>query len=166
MAGMIDQLLDIMNEQAQRYEELLGLSQEKKDAIVKNDVEHLQKITHFENLLVSQNQKLERKRMDLMKDIADVMGKKADELTLSALIELMDGQEVRGKLTEAGNKIRDTLTALSDANDLNASLIQNALDYLEYSVNVIQTSVNQGPATFSVKGGQLKEDNGLFDSRK
>jgi flagellar biosynthesis/type III secretory pathway chaperone len=166
MAGMVNQLLEVLKEQSQRYEELLGLSLEKREAIVKDDLDQLQKITHFENLLVSQNQKLERKRQELMKDIADVMGKKADDLTLAALIELMKEQDVQAGLAEVGKKIRETLEALSDANDLNASLIQNALEYIEYSMNVMKTSINKDPAMYSVKGGQLQEDSGFFDSRK
>jgi flagellar biosynthesis/type III secretory pathway chaperone len=165
MAGMINQLLDVLTEQSQRYEELLALSLEKRDAIVKDDLELLQKITRFEHLLVSQNQKLERKRQELMKDISDVMGKSVEDLTLSALAELMKEQDVQAGLVEAGEKIRATLEQLSEANDLNATLIQNALEYIEYSMNVMKTSMNQNPSLYTVKGGQLQEDTGLFDSR-
>jgi flagellar biosynthesis/type III secretory pathway chaperone len=165
MAGMVTQLLEVLSEQTQRYEELLGLSQEKKEAIVKNDIEHLQKVTNLENIVVSQNQKLERKRVELTNDIADVMGKKAADLNLDKLLELLEGQAEHAQLVTIGQKMRDILNELSEINVLNASLIQNALEYIEYSLNVMQTSVNQSPTTFSVKGGQLQEGDGLFDAR-
>jgi flagellar biosynthesis/type III secretory pathway chaperone len=165
MAGMVSQLLDILSEQTQRYEELLGLSTEKRDAIVKDDIEYLQKITNLENIVVSQTQKLERKRLEIMKDIADVMGKRNVELTLEALVGLLDGQEEQKKLKEAGKRLRNILDELAAVNDLNASLIQNALEYIEYSVNVMQSSINQNPTMYTVKGGKLKEDTSLFDAK-
>jgi flagellar biosynthesis/type III secretory pathway chaperone len=167
MAGMINKLIEVMNEQAQRYEELLGLSQEKREAIVKNDLEYLQKITRFENILVSQNEKLERNRMEIIKDIASVMGKNEKDMTLATLIELMEGQAEHAELIETGNKIRGIIEELSNVNVFNASLIENALDYIEYSMNVMQTSVNQNHLpTYSVKGGHIREGDSLYDSRK
>jgi flagellar biosynthesis/type III secretory pathway chaperone len=165
MAGMINQLLDTMNEQAERYGELLGLSVEKREAVVKNDIEHLQKITNLENIIVSQNQKLERKRLEIVKDIAEVLNKKGEELTLAALVDLLKDQNEKNALVEVGSRIRDIMNELSEINALNASLIQNALEYIDYSLNVMKTSINQNPATYSVKGGQLQEDESLFDAR-
>jgi len=42
MAGMVDQLIEVLEEQATRYDELLGLSKEKRDTIIVNDVEPAQ----------------------------------------------------------------------------------------------------------------------------
>jgi flagellar biosynthesis/type III secretory pathway chaperone len=93
------------------------------------------------------------------------MGKRNEELTLEALVNLLDGQEEQQALIEAGSRIREIISELSDINVLNASLIHNALEYIEYSMNVMQTSINQNPATYSVRGGQIQEDSGLFDAR-
>lgn len=165
MAGMIHQLLELLNEQAARYEELLGLSREKRDAVVANDLESLQKITHLENLLASQTQKLERKRLAVTKDIALVLNKREHDLSLNVLIEAMDGQPEQEALAETGRRIRTTLAELSDINENNAALIQNALDYVEYSLNIIRSSVSQSPAYYTAKGDELGNSAGIFDAR-
>ena len=165
MAGMINQLIDLLNEQAERYQELLGLSIEKKSAIISNDVDALQKITHLENLVVSQTQKLEKKRLAVMKDIAAVVNKQEEELTLSALIEMMQGQKEQEELSAAGSRIRETLGGLSEANAHNASLIKNALDYIEYSINIIRSSVSQAPPMYTNKGEQISDAPGVFDAK-
>lgn len=164
MAGLINELLDILHEQAQRCEELLGLSQEKRGVIIANDVESLQKITHLENLIVSQNQKLERKRTAVLKDIATVLNKKENELTLSVLAELMQGQEEQSAIVEVGERLRRTLHELSDVNAHNASLIQNALDYIDYSLNVIRSSASNS-AFFTAKGEQITDGTPFFDAK-
>ena len=166
MAGMISQLIGLLNEQADRYEELLGLSREKKDIIIANDVDGLQKITHLENLVVSQNQKLEKKRIAVLQDIAAVVNRKEEELTLSALVAIMEGQEEKEGLVSVGERIRRVMESLSEANLYNASLIRNALDYIEYSMNVIRSSVSQIPAYYAGAGeGMTGEGPGIFDAR-
>ena len=165
MAGMISQLIGLLNEQAERYEELLGLSREKKDIIIANDLDGLQKITHLENLVVSQNQKLEKKRIAVLQDIAAVVNRNEEELTLSTLIEIMDGQEEKEGLVSVGDRIRQVMESLSEANLFNASLIHNALDYIEYSMNVIRSSASQTPAYYTAAGDRMTEGPGIFDAK-
>jgi flagellar biosynthesis/type III secretory pathway chaperone len=163
MPGMIDQLLSILNEQADRCTELLGLSKEKKDLIVSNDVKGIQKITDLENILISQNNKLEKKRAALVKDIAIVLERNESELTVSELIESMEGQEEQEALKETADRIRGILAELSDINVLNASLIDNALDYIEYSMNLIRTGMNKNPAVYNLKNGEPAAESNLLD---
>lgn len=146
MAGMINQLIDILGEQAARCEELLGLAKEKKDVIIKNDIEQLQKITNLENMVISQNNRLERERNTLTADIAEVLGKRGQAMNITALITAMEGQKEQEPLCAAGERLRAVLAELKEANDFNNTLIQNALEYIEYSLNVIRTSAQlEGP---------------------
>ena len=142
MAGLIDQLLELLNEQAARYEDMLGLSLEKKDVIIANDIEALQKITGLENILVSQHQKLDKKRTQVMEDIAIVLNQDKNTLTVSEIIELLDGQNEQEPLREVRDRIKKTLEELSEANKQNSSLIGNAMDYIDYSLNVIRSQLH------------------------
>ncbi len=165
MAGMINDLISMLNNQAQTYEELYGLSLEKKDAIVKDNLEELQKITDLENILVSQHQRVEKKRALLMGDIAIVLGRKEKELSLATLIELMEGQNEHEELIRVRARMRDALDKLAKSNEINSMLIQTSLEYIDYSLNVMQSSINQEFTSYSVQGGKLKEDGNLFDMR-
>jgi flagellar biosynthesis/type III secretory pathway chaperone len=165
MAGMVTQLIEILNEQAERYGELLGLSLEKRDVIIANDVESLQKITHLENLVISQNQKLETKRIAFVKDMALVLDRKADELTLTALVDLLDEGEEKDKLAAARDRIKETIEELGEVNKQNGALINNALEYAEYSLNVLRSSIDKTPAYFTGKGEAHFETPGFIDAR-
>jgi flagellar biosynthesis/type III secretory pathway chaperone len=166
MAGMMQQLLEVMNEQAQRYEELHGLSLEKRDVLVKNDVEELQKITNLENLVVSQNNRLEKKRLSLVQDIAEVLGHGSNDMDLATLIGLMEGKPEQEELRAIGNRIRETLNKLKDVNTLNGELLESSLEYIEYSMNLMRSSMQQGVPTYSLKDGQITEDFSVFDAKK
>lgn len=148
MAGMMEQLVEILAEQSERYEELLGLSLEKRDVIIANDVESLQKINHLENLIISQNQKLEKKRQDLVADMAIVLNETEESLTMTRMIELMKGKEEEQMLTEARDRIKKILDELREVNQQNGDLVQNALEYIEYSTNLMRSSMSHQPATY------------------
>jgi DNA-binding PucR family transcriptional regulator len=165
MAGMINDLLGILAQQAQTYEELYGLSQEKKDAIVKDNIEEITKITNLENVLISQHNRIDKKRVQLMTDIAVVLGVKSQTMDIPALIDLMEGQVEQDGLKQVRVRMRTALDKLTAANNLNASLVQNAMDYIEYSLNVIRSTLSQDVPVYSVKGGVLKEDGNRLDMR-
>ena len=165
MAGLIDQLLETLNEQYQRYEELLGLSREKVEVIINNDVEELQKINYLENLVISQNQKLEKKREEITNDIATVLNQKVEDLTLTRLIELMEGQNEQPALILTRDRIRNILEELSEINNQNGQLIQNSLEYIEYSTNVMRSSVSQQPSYYSSTGEVYLDEPGFIDTK-
>ena len=166
MAGMINQLIDVMSEQTERYTELLGLAKEKQDVIIQNDIETLQKLTNLENMVISQNNRLEKKRMALVNDISEVLGHGGSEIDLATLLSLLDGQEEQAKLKDVGERIRSVLNELKEVNDVNNSLIQNSLDYIEYSLNVIRSSITPNQPGFPAASTKSQENFGTFDAKK
>ena len=142
MAGMIDQLADVMKEQTERHNELYGLSLEEKEAIIKNDIDTLQKLVNLKNMVISQNNRLEKQRISLVKDIADVMGNKKDDLSLADVIEILKEQPAeQEKLREAGNLLKEAVSKLKEANDINKSLLESSLEFVEYSLNALRSTI-------------------------
>ncbi|MCL2386794.1 MAG: flagellar protein FlgN [Defluviitaleaceae bacterium] len=149
MAGMIDQLTDVMNQQAERHTELHGLSLEERDAIIQNDIEQLQKLVGLKNILVSQNSRLEKQRIALVNDIAEVMGHKIEDITLSNVIDILKDQpEDQERLREAGTKLREAVTKLQDVNELNKSLLESSIEFVEYSLNALRSTLSPEPPEY------------------
>jgi len=153
MAGMINQLVEVMKEQAERYNELWGLSLEEKEVLVSNDIESLTKITNLKKIVITQNNRLETKRISLAKDIAEVMGYGEGEIELTKLIELMGEQPEAVELTEVAKQLREVMEKLRVANDENKLLLENSLEFVEYSINVIRSSVEPELPEFPAKYG-------------
>ena len=166
MASLIDQLIGILKDQASHYENLLGLSQEKKDAIIQNDLGTLNKITSLENILIGQNQRLEKQRIAVTGDIAAVMNLERETVNLSVLLDRLRETESHPRLLAAAERIRAVVPALKDANEQNKTLIGNSLEFIEYSMNVIQSAMGQGPDVFA--GGKDTEiaRHSMFDQKK
>ena len=149
MAGMITQLIEVMNEQAERHTELYGLSLEEKDAIIQNDIETLQKLVNLKNMVISQNSRLEKKRMSLVNDIAEVMALKEKDLTLAQIIDLMAGKPEEEDLKKVGTRLRESMEKLKEINDLNKSLLEGALEFVEYSLNALRSAISPEQPDYS-----------------
>lgn len=164
MAGMITQLVEIMTEQSERYNELLGLSIEEKEILVSNDIEELQKLTNLKNMVITQNNRLEKKRISLVNDIAEVMGSTEKDIDLSKLIEIMGEQPESEQLIELGKNLKETLDKLKEANTLNKQLLEASIEYVEYSLNVMRSSTNPESPEFPDRGNRGEDVYGSFDT--
>jgi len=152
MAGMIDQLVETMNAQTERHTELFGLSLEEKDAIVKNDIETLQNLVNLKNMVISQNSRLEKQRVSLVNDIAEVTGNKKDDISLADVIEILKDQpDDQEKLREAGRKLKESLDKLKEANDANKSLLEASLEFVEYSLNALRSTIAPEPPEYPTR---------------
>jgi len=111
LAGLINELIDILYSQANNYDELLVLSKEKRTVIIENNTEMLQKITQAENTIIGRNQRMENKRLEIISNIANVLNYDANELTVSSLAELIRGQAEYPELVKVKRKRQERQTA-------------------------------------------------------
>jgi flagellar biosynthesis/type III secretory pathway chaperone len=142
MAGLINELMDKMGEMASHIEALTELAHAKKDVIIKNDVEALKGITAQENSFVGKYQKTEKAVAVIMADIAMVLNQNAGTLTLGKLGEVIKEQDDYAPYTEIYERLKQSLELLKERNDQNNILIENALDYIDYTVNVLRSTYN------------------------
>lgn len=147
MAGLIDELMNVLDKENDEYQELLKLAREKTGIIVRNDIEALQKLTEQEQLIVERITPLEKKRVEYTKDIATVINKPVDTLTLTRLIELMESQPaVRKRLSEIHDKLHNTMSQMTKVNEMNQGLLKEALDLVNFDI-ALMNSMKQAPLT-------------------
>ena len=89
MASLMENLIDVLNKESSEYEVLLGLSQKKTPVIIAGDLEALQQITDDEQRIVTKVTSLEKKRVEVTGDIANVLNKDVTTLKLSDLIAML-----------------------------------------------------------------------------
>ena len=144
MAGLINEMMDRLNDMYVNISELTELAHEKKDIIIKNDTEALKAVTAKENTFVGRFQKAEKAASLILDDIATVLNQNRAELSLSKLGELIKEQEDYGAYTEIYNKLKQGMELLKERNSQNNLLIENALDYIDYTVNVLRSTYGSG----------------------
>ena len=143
MASLIDELINVLEQENKEYETLVLLSKEKTPVIVKGDLEKLQRITEVEQEFVGKIRNLEKKREEIMMDIGNVLSRDPKTTKVTDIIELLSKQPVeQQKLSEIHDKLKTTLGNIKQYNDINANLIKESLEIVEFNLNLV-TSLYQ-----------------------
>lgn len=147
MASLIDELIDVLNEEEKEYQDLILLSHKKTPVIVKGDLEKLQLITEAEQTVIGKINKLEKKRTEVVKDIALVLGRDEETIKVLDIATLLEGQrEEQQRLVEVYERLRDTLKKMTRVNEMNKGLITESLEFVDFNLNIMKSAF-QEPVT-------------------
>lgn len=159
MASLMENLIDVLRKECREYEGLLELSQKKTPVIVSGDLEALQKITDEEQGLVSRINHLEKERVEVTADIANVLNKDVKELKLAYLIRMLSGRPTeQTALAEAHDSLQASVKGLQRVNEQNRELLNNALEVVAFEMNMMQ-AMKAAPETADYNRGAYSAGN-------
>ncbi len=166
MASLMENLIEVLNRESSEYEELLELSEKKTSIIVSNNLEELQKITDEEQELVSRIANLEKKREEVTADIANVLNKDVTTLKLTNLIDMLSARPAEAAaLAKVHDRLQTTVRMLQRVNEQNRELLANALEMVEFEMNLIQAA-NTAPETANYNRGAYNAGDTMGVSRR
>lgn len=152
MASLIENLITSLEEESNLYDALIKESMEKTPVIVANDINRLSEANTREQKIVDDITAVAHKREMAMKEIATVLGKDANTITVSEIIQTMEKQpEFQHPLIVVKDRMVKQVEELRQINVHNQELLQTSLEMTEYSINLIQ-SMNQAPETANYSG--------------
>jgi flagellar biosynthesis/type III secretory pathway chaperone len=147
VASLIEELLSDMEQEKEVYDELLSLSGTKRGYIIKGQVSELEQMTAREENVGSTLKQLENRRMEILNDMAVVLGHDGEHMTVTQVINLMDSQpQEQQALTEARDTLVESASKLQSENQQNLVLLQQALEMVEFDLTLFK-SLKQAPET-------------------
>lgn len=153
MASLMENLIQVLDEESQEYEELLGLSMKKTPVLVSGDLDKLAKITDEEQIVVSKINRLETKRQEIFTDIANVINKDVKTLMLGDLVEMLSSRPAeQQKLAKVHDRLKAAVYEVKRVNEQNRELIQNTLEMVEFDMNMLQ-AMKTAPETANYNKG-------------
>ena len=168
----MENLIEVLGQECDEYEGLLALSQKKTRVIASANLEELQKITDDEQEVVGRITHLEKRRVEVTADIANVLNKDVETLKLSNLIEMMSVRpREQEKLAEVHGRLQSSVRELQRVNEQNKELLGNALEMVEFEMNLLQATkaapetANYTRSAYS-SGAQMGVTNGNFDAKQ
>ena len=172
MASLMENLIDVLNQECIEYEGLLELSQRKTPVIIKGDLEELQKITDEEQDYAGRVTTLEKQRSAVYADIANVINKDVNTLKLDYLISMLENRPAeRDALAAAHDRLKSAVRGLQRVNEQNKELLTNALEMVEFEMNLVQ-AMKAAPETADYNKGAYNTGNtmgvtpGGFDAKQ
>jgi len=153
MASLVDTLIDVLNREDTEYRQIIELSSRKTQAIVRGDIEELERVTDDEQLIVDHINACEKERSSTMKEIAKILNTDVSGLKLSVLISLLDRSPKEQKaLAEIHDKLHETLHEVKLLNERNEELLNSAKEMVDFNLNLIQ-SMRKAPETANYNRG-------------
>ena len=164
-AGLARTLTEVLNQENEIYEALSKISSNKTDLIVGGKVNDLESIVKLEQSLVIKISKLEDEREKIVVKLSNLLGKNPEEVTISEIAAQL-GKNESAKLKACQEKMLKNINNLKNANEINAKLIKNSLEYIDFSINMM-TSIDSVTNSYSSSGhsGNTKKRN-LFDVKR
>ena len=167
MASLIEELIDTLEKEDSIYEELLPVVEKKAQIIIKNDLEELQHITAVEQNFIDQITGLEHNRNKIISNIAN---RKVETLNLKAIVAMLEKQPAeQERLGNLHDALINKLGRLKEYNLQNKALIEQSLEMIEFSMNVIQSdrvapvnNYNKSASTQDIPISQM----GMFDAKQ
>lgn len=147
MASLMENLIGVLQQECVEYNGLLELSSRKTPIIVAGDLDNLQKITDEEQEWVGRIASLEKKRVEVTADIANVLNKDVTTMKLKDLVQILSARPAEQKqLSDACEGLREAVYQVRAVNEQNQELIQHSLELVEFDMNLLQ-SIRNAPQT-------------------
>ncbi|WP_199616762.1 flagellar protein FlgN [Paenibacillus alkalitolerans] len=163
----VQQLIGILGRLAEAHEALLDLAEQKKAALIHNEVDKV-------SATVNKETKIMRSVDDLLKEQADSTNaffrsrglQPARAISVTELSRLVFEPDAKEALLSARDRLTSNIERLAAANQLNQQLIQQSLAFVNYSIDLVlgpdEEPVYRNPAS---NNSSPTKRAGYFDSK-
>ena len=160
---MIDQLIQVISDEALLFEEFLQLLDCQKEALVANDTNRLNQVTQLQQQKLLECRALDRRRE---KVIAAIKADNAIEgdVTVTRLIEYAD-EDQSHRLTLLRDTILDLNARIGESRNTNALLLNRSREYISRIMNML-ARLHTPDGTYGRKGTDRLESAALAVDRR
>ncbi|MFH1484620.1 MAG: flagellar protein FlgN [Chloroflexota bacterium] len=129
----VDRLLGILRQEDKLYKQLLALSRDLQEAVLKRDVDSLSSITERTDALTEQISKLEKERLSTLEWWSSRLEMTSDLPTITDIAEMTNNPEAN-ELGELHIRLVSRIKELNEANRRNIDLIRSTLKLINASI--------------------------------
>ena len=161
----LGEIIACLQKQKSIYEELLSISRKKKQVLIDGKVEQLDNMVKHEGNLIIEIGHLENRREKAVEALAKELGCSSQELTISYVCSKVIDKRV-GQVKSLADSIGSILKELKEINDINGKLIEQSLDYINFSINLAADILEGQKAVYEAnEEGNGKSSVRLFDAK-
>ena len=166
MASLVEELVTVLNEEEQMYRRFIEYGEKKRQILIDADVPALEQLTSLEQTSSDELLSLSNRQIQVLKDIATVIGKTEEKMTVTRLIDYLASQpDIQTKLREARDRLLDAAGQVQELNKQNEALLKQAMEIAEFDITLFR-SMRQAPETANAYNtGTLLGSSG-FDAKQ
>ncbi|MCR5677544.1 MAG: flagellar protein FlgN [Agathobacter sp.] len=147
MASLVEELVEVLHNEKEIYGELIECGTEKKDILIRGDIPALEALTEKEQALSDRLLSESNRQIALLGDIANVLGKGSEQMTVTKLIVALASQpQAAQQLTDARDQLLEAANEMQRINVQNEALLNQAIELTEFDITLFK-SLRQAPET-------------------
>ncbi len=146
---MINQLLQVIGQEAHLFEDFLALLDRQKQMLVSNDVTTLNEVTELQRQKILESQRLNRIREKLISEIKTEAAIEGD-VTVARLLEFADRNQAE-RLLQLKEIIFSLNDRITEARNTNAMLLNQSRDFISRTMQML-SKINNPDKTYDHRG--------------
>lgn len=150
MDELFAELVTLVRQEIEHYRRLLALVRRERGQIVRGDLAGLTKVVRKKEALARELDRLGKSRVSLLDRLAEELGEPAATLTLARVARLAPG-EAGETLSATLTEFRGVIGRLIAANDVNRTLLDRSLEFVQGSLALFRTVITTNP-TYGASG--------------
>jgi flagellar biosynthesis/type III secretory pathway chaperone len=158
-------LYELLDNLTQLHKAMYTLAMQKKDVVVKGQIDELIAITRQEQQLIKGVAAAETARQAVVKELSVEKGFALQEGTLAELIKLTTSAEEKIRLTSYREELNRVVNELRDANELNQQLIEHSLSFVNMTLDLI-TDTPEDDYIYGKPTNDIRQANRTFFNKK
>ncbi|KXS48330.1 FlgN protein [Halanaerobium congolense] len=163
-AELKEDLIRLLKEEKELYQELFAVAEEKNEALLENDTAALSEILAADQEVIEKIEAKEKERKEIIEKIKSEFNLKLEHDKYSDFIE-----ELPADWEEDLKDIRQKIIELTDdfysLNDQNQKLLNQALEVNTFSIESILKSIKENKNTYTKKDKEQKEQPRLLNKK-
>ncbi|TDX35439.1 FlgN protein [Halanaerobium congolense] len=163
-AELKEDLIRLLKEEKELYQELFAVAEEKNEALLENDTAALSEILAADQEVIEKIEAKEKERKEIIEKIKSEFNLKLKHDKYSDFIE-----ELPADWEEDLKDIRQKIIELTDdfysLNDQNQKLLNQALEVNTFSIESILKSIKENKNTYTKKDKEQKEQPRLLNKK-
>lgn len=163
MSKSIEQLKETLIKEKKMYEEILSMVEEKTKVIVEGKVKELDEITKKEQQFIMKMGAFEKVRRSVLANIAEELDLH-EPSSVSEILLFLEEEDVK-VIDDLRDQLLEVISKLKEINKLNEGLIQQRLDYIHFSLDLLTNQEKDGNNYNKQASEKEKTKVNLFDMR-
>lgn len=160
---------EVLGDLIGQHRQLLELGKQKKSALIKGDLDRLSGVIQEESRVIREISQLESERQKEVSRFLDQKNIHVDSITMSDIIDMVDDERQKNMLRTVQEELYGVMAELRELNQLNRELIEQSLDYVNYSLELMteeDPSVTyHKPDQGDARKGKGKPGGSIFDTK-
>ncbi|MFB0830094.1 flagellar protein FlgN [Brevibacillus laterosporus] len=132
----VNELFAVLDNLTELHQALYTLALEKREVLVKNDMQQLTDLVKKEQQLLKAVQRTELLRKDMINTIFNEKGVAVTDGTLQDIIRLCTDVETKNQLAQRREELLRVIGKLKEENEQNQQLLQYSLDFVNMSFDL------------------------------